>query len=117
MVKVKKLVKKGTKIRKACGDGAHDKRKLFNVLEKQGIEQVLKPRRNASTKARRYVSRAREVRRFKELGYAGWATEGKFSCVKRKFGEYVQATGKNNMIEAARRKFVLYEQMMAYAEV
>lgn len=122
---VKKLVKKGVKIRKACGDGAHDKRKLFNALEKQGIEQVLKPRCNASTKARGSVSRAREVRRFKELGYEKWAkekeygmrwaTEGKFSCVKRKFGEYVRSTDKNNMIEEARRKFVLYERMMSYA--
>lgn len=123
---VKKLVKNGVKIRKACGDGAHDKRKLFNALEKRGIEQVLKPRKNASTKARGSVSRAREVRKFKEIGYEKWAkekdygmrwaTEGKFSCVKRKFGEYVRATGKNNMIEEARRKFVLYERMMAYAE-
>jgi len=123
---VKKLVKKGAKIRKACGDGAHDKRKLFNALEKQGIEQVLKPRRNASTKAKGSVSRAREVRKFKEMGYEKWAkekeygmrwaTEGKFSSVKRKFGEYVRATEKNNMIEEARRKFVLYERMMSYAE-
>ena len=123
---VKKLVKKGVKIRKACGDGAHDKRKLFNAFEKEGIEQVLKPRKNASTKARGSVSRAREVRKFKEVGYEKWAkekeygmrwaTEGKFSSVKRKFGEYVRATEKNNMIDEARRKFVLYERMMAYAE-
>lgn len=123
---VKKLIKKGAKIRKACGDGAHDKRKLFNALEKQGIEQVLKPRRNASTKAKGSISRAREVRKFKEMGYEKWAkekeygmrwaTEGKFSSVKRKFGEYVRATEKNNMVEEARRKFVLYERMMAYAE-
>ena len=45
-----------------------------------------------------------------------WATEGKFSSVKRKFGESVRSTEKNNMIEEARRKFVLYENMMAYAE-
>ena len=123
---VKKLIKKGAKIRKACGDGAHDKRKLFNALEKQGIEQVLKPRSNASTKARGSISRAREVRNFKEIGYEKWAkekkygmrwaTEGKFSSVKRKFGEYVRATKKNNMVEEARRKFVLYELMMSYAE-
>ena len=45
-----------------------------------------------------------------------WATEGKFSCVKRKFGEYVRSAKKKNMIEEARKKFVLYERMMAYAE-
>ena len=120
------LVKKGMKIRKACADGAHDKRKLFNALEKHKIEQAIKPRSNASTKARGSASRAREVRKFKELGYEDWAkekeygmrwaTEGKFSCVKRKFGEYVRSSKKRNMIEEARRKFVLYERMMDYAE-
>ena len=81
---------------------------------------------NASTKAKGSVSREREVRRFKEIGYKEWAkqkeygmrwaTEAKFSSVKRKFGEYVRSTGKKNMIEEARRKFILYEKMMAYAE-
>lgn len=123
---VKQLLKNGAKIRKGCGDGAHDKRKLFNTLEKYGIEQALKPRSNASTKARGSISRAREVRLFKKLGYEQWAkekeygmrwgTEGKFSSVKRKFGETVRSTKKRNMIEEARRKFLLYEQMMAYAE-
>jgi len=123
---IKQLVKKGVKIKKACADGAHDKRKLFNALEKYKIEQAIKIRSNASTKARGSISRAREVRKFKELGYEKWAkekeygmrwsTEGKFSSVKRKFGEYVRSTKKNNMIEEARRKFVLYERMMAYTE-
>jgi phage anti-repressor protein len=123
---IKTLRKKGIKIKKACADGAHDKRKLFNALEKQGIEQAIKPRNNASTKARGSTSRAREVRKFKALGYKAWAkekeygmrwaTEGKFSSVKRKFGEYVRSTKKNNMIEEARRKFVLYERMIAYSE-
>jgi len=123
---IKQLIKKGANIKKACADGAHDKRKLFNALEKHKIEQVIKIRSNASTKARGSTSRAREVRKFKELGYEKWAkekeygmrwsTEGKFSSVKRKFGEYVRSTKKKNMIEEARRKFTLYERMMAYAE-
>jgi hypothetical protein len=120
------LVKQGALIVKACADGAHDKRKLFNALEKHKIEHAIKPRSNASTKARGSASRAREVRKFKELGYEKWAkgkeygmrwaTEGKFSCVKRKFGEFVRSSKKRNMVEEARRKFVLYERMMAYAE-
>jgi len=123
---INELIKKGAKIRKACADGAHDKRKLFNALEKHNIEQVIKIRSNASTKSRGSISRAREVRKFKELGYEQWAkekeygmrwaTEGKFSSVKGKFGEYVRSTKKNNMLEEARRKFVLYERMMTHAE-
>jgi hypothetical protein len=123
---IKKLIKKGVKIKKACADGAHDKRKLFNALEKHKIEQAIKIRSNASTKAKGSISRAREVRKLKELGYEEWAkqkeygmrwaTEGKFSSVKRKFGEFVRSTNKNNMLEEARRKFMLYERMMAYTE-
>ncbi len=123
---IKQLIKKGAIIKKACADGAHDKRKLFNALEKHKIEQAIKIRSNASTKARGSVSRAREVRKFKEIGYKEWAkeknygmrwaTEGKFSSVKRKFGEYVRSTKKNNMIEEARRKFILCERMITYAE-
>lgn len=123
---INKLIKKGVKIRKACADGAHDKRKLFNTLEKHNIEQAIKIRSNASTKARGSISRAREVRKFKEKGYEQWAkekeygmrwaTEGKFSSVKRKFGEFVRSTKKNNMLEEARRKFILCERMNAYAE-
>lgn len=121
---IKQLIKQGVYIRKGCADGAHDKRKLFNTFETNGIEQVIKPRSNASTKARGSISRAREVRKFKELGYKEWAkqkeygmrwaTEGKFSCVKRKFGEYVRSTKKKNMILEARRKFVLYERMLSF---
>jgi len=124
---IKRLIKNGATIIKACADGAHDKRKLFNALEKYNIEQVIKIRSNASTKAKGSISRAREVRNYKEKGYKDWArekeygmrwaTEGKFSSVKRKFGEYVRSTKKNNMIEEARRKFVLYERMMAYINV
>jgi hypothetical protein len=123
---IDQLIKKGAKIIKGCGDGAHDKRKLFNKFEQHNIEQVLKIRINASTKAKGSVSRAREVRKFKELGYKEWAkqkkygmrwgTEGKFSSVKRKFGEIVRSTKKENMIKEARRKFTLYERMMAYID-
>ena len=123
---IKGLIKKGAKIRKACADGAHDKRKLFNTLEKYKIEQAIKIRSNASTKAKGSTSRAREVRNFKKIGYEQWAkekkygmrwaTEGKFSSVKRKFGETVRSINKNNMINEAERKFLLYERMMAYAE-
>ena len=120
---IKTLIKKGARIRKGCGDGAHDKRKLFNTFEKNNMEHAIKIRSNASTKAKGSISRAREVRLFKKLGYEAWAketeygmrwaTEGKFSCVKRKFGETVRSTKKNNMLEESRRKFIQYEHMMA----
>lgn len=123
---IKRITKKGIKIRKACADGAHDKRRLFNALKEQGIEPAIKIRSNASTKAKGSTSRAKEVRNFKKIGYEAWAkekeygmrwaTEGKFSSVKRKFGEIVRSTKKRNMIWEAERKFLLYERMIAFAE-
>lgn len=121
---IDELTKKGVEIAKGCGDGAHDQRKLFNKFAEHKIEPVLKVRKNASTKARGSPARAREVRRYKELGYEEWAritkygmrwaTEGKFSSVKRKFGETVRSSKKANMLKEAKRKFILYERMMAY---
>jgi 5,10-methenyltetrahydromethanopterin hydrogenase len=75
---IKQLIKKGAIIRKACADGAHDKRKLFNALEKYKIEQVIKIRSNASIKARGSISRAREVKNYKKKSCKDWAKETKY---------------------------------------
>ena len=58
----------------------------------------------------------RKTQLIAELLTSAKPVESKFSCLKRKFGEYVRSSKKSNMIEEARRKFVLYERMMAYAE-
>ena len=52
---IDQLIKKGVKIRKGCGDGAHDKRKLFNKFEEHGIEQVLKLRKIGRASCRERV--------------------------------------------------------------
>lgn len=42
--------------------------------------------------------------------------EGKFSSVKRKFGETIRATKLRNMLREAKRKFLVYETMRQYAK-
>ena len=124
---IEQLIKKGAKIKKGCADGAHDKRKLFNLFEKHGIEQALKPRSNASTKARGSISRAREVRKFKKMGYEEWAkekeygkrwvgTEGIFSAVKRKFAENTRSKRLDHLCHEVKRKFWAYDTMSNYAK-
>jgi hypothetical protein len=43
---------KGKKIRRAYGDGGYDSGKNFNYLSSNGVEPVIKTRRNSSTRAR-----------------------------------------------------------------
>ena len=111
---------------KLSADGALDRRDVFNQLKDHGIEPAIKPRKNASTKSHGSFSRAQQVREFKKKGYEQWAkdkkygqrwaTEGKFSAVKRKFGETIRATKQENMLHEAKTKFLIYEQMRNYAQ-
>lgn len=113
-------------IDKLAADGALDRRDVYNLLKEKNIEPVIKPRKNASTKSRGSPSRAQEVREFKKKGYEKWAkdkeyglrwaTEGKFSTIKRKFGETIRATNKENMLHEAKMKFLTYESMRVYAK-
>ena len=59
---------KGRKPNKATADGSYDRRENFNYLDKNGIEPVIKTRKNASTRARKSPSRAKMVRERKEIG-------------------------------------------------
>ncbi len=52
----------GRKIKEALGDGAYDRREIFDHLQQKGIQPVIKIRSNANTKARGSSARARAVR-------------------------------------------------------
>jgi hypothetical protein len=63
-------------IQKVLADGAYDRKKLFNELEKRDIQSGIKTRKNASTKSRGSPYRAECVRdRNKKGGYTEWAKE------------------------------------------
>ena len=108
----------GRKIKEALGDGAYDRREIFDHLQQKGIQPVIKIRSNAITKARGSPARARAVRELKDLGYQSWkekynygqrrAVESVFSAVKRISGENVMATKTENMMQEVVLKFAFY---------
>jgi hypothetical protein len=112
----------GRKIEKALGDGAFDRREIFDHLQQKGISPVIKTRSNANTKARGSPARAKAVRDMKNLGYQRWkqkydygrrwAAETVFSAVKRISGEHVAATKTENMMQEVILKFSFYNMLI-----
>ena len=112
----------GRRIKKALGDGAFDRREIFDHLPQKEIQPVIKTRSNANTKARGSPARAKAVREMKELGYQSWkqkydygrrwAAESVFSAVKRISGEHVTATKTENMMQEVILKFTFYNMLI-----
>ena len=113
---VEEASKKG-KITKTIGDGAYDTKSSFRYLNANGIEPVIKVRRDASSKAGGCVPRrlvAQEYLRDPDAwkrrhGYGQrWMAETVFSSFKRTFGEYVSAKTMHNMANEIILKASLY---------
>ena len=112
----------GRRIKKALGDGAFDRREIFDHLQQKEIQPVIKTRSNVNTKARGSPARAKAVRDMKELGYQSWkqkydygrrwAAESVFSAVKRISGEHVTATKTENMMQEVILKFTFYNMLI-----
>ena len=119
---VKDLQDKGKEVKKFYGDKAYD----ANEVYKTGVEVVVPPRENASTR-RGHPARRKAVREFKRLGYnrwreekgygVRWRIESLFSAVKRTFGESVRATSFLGQVVEAKLKFWAYAWMMYMANL
>ena len=119
---VKDLQDKGKKVKKFYGDKAYDANEVYNT----GVEVVVPPRENASTR-RGHPARRKAVREFKRLGYdrwreekgygVRWRVESLFSAVKRTFGESVRATSFLGQVVEAKLKFWAYAWMMYMANL
>lgn len=113
---------KGKKPTKALADGSYDSRDNFNYLDGNGIEPVIKTRKDASTRARGSPSRAKMVRERKEIGYEGWRDKYKygkrwmdettFSRAKREYGEYVSAVRWKNMVNEIKFQYAMLNVML-----
>ena len=113
---------KGIRPNKAIADGSYDSRKNFNYLNSNGIEPVIKTRKDASTRARGSPSRAKMVRERKESGYEGWRDKYKygkrwmdettFSRAKREYGEYVSAVRWENMVKEIKFQYAMLNVML-----
>lgn len=123
---LKKLKRKGMKIKKFYGDGAFDTNELFDLLDKDNIESAIKIRKNASTSRCRGSRRRRdEIRLYRRCGHDDWlklknygmrwvATEGIFSAVKRKFGENIFSKKNETMKAEAMQRFWAYDLLREY---
>jgi len=108
---------KKARIAKTIGDGAYDTKRIFRYLDANGIEPIIKVRKDASSKAGGCVPRrlvAQEYLRNPEAwkrrhGYGQrWMVETVFSSLKRTFGEYVSAKTMHNMANEIMLKASLY---------
>ncbi len=106
------------------GDGAYDRNKIFNLLEKRGIHAGIKTRTDAATHSTGSPYRAECVRdRIRVGGYRIWSwitnygmrwkVEGLFSSFKRIFGEGVRATSREGMFREIRMKVNCYNMLVA----
>lgn len=116
------LRKNHKKIDKYMGDGLHDTKNNFKLLDQLGITPVIKIRKNASTKAKGCMARKKQVIKYKNQGYKKWAktnnyglrwpaSEGIFAAIKTIFGEHVNSHKKPNMYHEAKLKFWAYQQL------
>jgi len=113
---VEEASKKG-KIAKTIGDGAYDTKINFRYLDENGIEPVIKVRRDASRRAggcvlrklvaQEYLSDPQAWKRRHSYGQR-WMVESVFSTFKRTFGEYVSAKTMHNMTNEIMLKASLY---------
>ncbi len=109
-------------IKRVYGDGAYDSKNNFNFLNREGIEPIIKIRKNATTRARGSVTRAEYTREMKKLGYKGWkdkykygqrwAVETFFSGLKRMYGETTRAKTIEGLFREVKFKFLFYNMML-----
>ena len=145
MKHIRKLERKGKKVKGFYGDGKFDTNDTFEELDKRNIEPKVPVAINASSPdsghARRKqvriqfglpkgskshnhyfkdtkIRRKRWQKRWRENVKHGdrWpGTEGIFSAVKRKFGENIVSRKKSNMIAEAIQRFWAYDTLCTYA--
>jgi len=115
------LLKAGVPITAAGGDGAMDDLDLWNFLNDQELQPIIKPDKNARTDSDSPL-RNQEVKTRNRLGYKKWArlrsyghrwtaTEGIFSAIKRVFGEQIRATKETGMLHEAACKIWAYQRL------
>ena len=109
-------------MKKVIGDGGYDSKRNFRYLSERGIEDVIKVRRNTSTRANGCMPRklvAQEYLRNPEAwkrshGYGQrWMAETVFSTFKRLFGEYASSIKFKHMVEEMMIKASLYNLFTA----
>ena len=100
------------------GDGAFDKKGIFNYCDRNKITPVIKVRKSSILRSRGSPLRKKCVRELMDLGEDAWKekygygkrwlVESYFSAVKRSYGEAVKSRRSDMLVKEAMIKFLLY---------
>ena len=119
---LKKLIdnaSENNKVKRVLADGMYDSNKNFRYLSNNHIKPGIKTRSNSKVKstnchARNMSDQQTNLKRWKRsMGYGQrWMTETVFSCIKRMFGDYVNARKFHNMTKELIIKASLYNMFV-----
>ena len=109
-------------IGKLFGDGAYEGNDIFRYLADKGIQPCIKGQRMLKSMEKGNILRnlsvlaqRNDLQKWKDSVTIGqrWIVETVFSCIKRRFGEYVYSVKLKNMIQEMMLKASLYNKMIS----
>jgi hypothetical protein len=110
-------------IGKLFADGAYEGNDVFRYLGDNGIQPCIKVRNNSRIRWKKgnilrnlsVLAQKKDLQEWKDRVSYGkrWIVETVFSCIKRRFGEYVYLVKLKNMIQEMMLKASLYNRMIS----
>ena len=110
-------------IGKLFADGAYDNNDIFRYLGDNGIQPCIKVRKNARIRWKKgnilrnlaVLTQKNNLQNWKDSVSYGkrWIVETVFSCLKRRFGEYIYSIRLKNMIQEMMLKVSLYNKLIS----
>ena len=110
-------------IGKLFADGAYDSNDIFRYLGDNGIQPCIKVRKNSKVRWKKanllrnlsVLAQRNDLQKWKDSVRYGqrWIVETVFSCLKRRFGEYVSSVKLQNMIQEMMLKASLYNKLIS----
>ena len=114
---------KNITVGKIIADGAYDSNAVFKCLADSGILPCIKVRKNAKVGWKKWnffrnlsvLAQRNDLQKWKDSVSYGqrWIAETVFSCLKRRFGEYVYSVKLKNTIQEMMLKASLYNKMIS----
>lgn len=113
-----------TAIGKLIADGAYDGNEIFKFLTDNGILPSIKLRKNSRVRWKKgnilrnlsVLAQKNDLQKWKDSESYGkrWIVETVFSCLKRRFGEYVYSVKLKNMMQEMMLKASLYNKLISF---
>ena len=120
---VDSILKSDKTLCKVFADGAYDSNDIFRCLTDKGILPCIKVRMNSRARWKKgnffrnlsVLAQKKDLQKWKDSESYGqrWVVETVFSCLKRRFGEYIYSVKLKNMIQEMMLKASLYNKMIS----